>query len=339
MTENNPELILFDNVSKSFGDFQATKDLSFSLPQGRIIGLIGPSGSGKTTTIRLLSGIYQPSRGDVTVFGKPPSQFSTADRARIGYLTQHFSLFPDLSIASNLNFAASMYGQGLLRRRKRMNQLLELVELTSHRNQLAKRISGGMQRRLQLAATLMHDPELLLLDEPTAGIDPILRRKFWDYFEMLRAEGKTLFVTTQYVNEASYCDLVGVLADGKLLELCPPEELRKKAFGGEKLTLQTETRLKEGQLDAIAELDFTRQTRRLPDGSIRILVDDAATALPELMSWLQEQAIPVVSLQQYQPPFDDVFVEIVERHLNHDKEPEPQEEPAEPVKPDQEVAS
>jgi len=316
MTEaNHSELISFDHVSKSFGDFIATQDLSFSLPKGKIIGLIGPSGSGKTTTIRLLTGIYHPSEGRIKVFDKSPSDFTTKEKAKIGYLTQHFTLFPDLSIASNMNFAASMYGQGILRRRKKIDQLLDLVELQEHRNKLAKKISGGMQRRLQLASTLIHDPELLLLDEPTAGIDPILRRKFWDYFEMLRDEGKTLFVTTQYVNEASYCDLVGVLADGKLLELCEPQELRRIAFGGEKLNLRTIDRFTEAQLAELAELDIIKNVRRMDDGTIRILVDHAATALPELMSWLQDRSVPVESLQEYQPPFDDVFVEVVERHL------------------------
>ena len=316
MTEqNNSELIIFEHASKSFGDFVATEDLTFSLPKGKIIGLIGPSGSGKTTTIRLLTGIYHPTKGSIKVFDKSPSQFTTKEKAKIGYLTQHFTLFPDLSIVSNMNFAASMYGQGILRRRKKINQLLELVELQEHRNQLAKKISGGMQRRLQLASTLIHDPELLLLDEPTAGIDPILRRKFWDYFEMLRDEGKTLFITTQYVNEASYCDLVGVLAEGKLLELSEPEELRRKAFGGEKLNLRTIERFRENHLQALFDLPITKNVRRLDDGTIRILVDDAARALPELMNWLQDQSIQVESLQQYQPPFDDVFVEVVERHL------------------------
>ena len=315
----NSELIVFDKVSKSFGDFKAIQNLSFSLPKGKIIGLIGPSGSGKTTTVRLLSGIYQPTEGSVTVFDKSPSQFTSKEKVKIGYLTQHFTLFPDLSIASNMNFAASMYGQGLFRRRKIIDQLLELVELQSHRHKLAKKISGGMQRRLQLASTLIHDPELLLLDEPTAGIDPIMRRKFWDHFEMLRDQGKTLFVTTQYVSEASYCDLVGVLADGQLLELSEPEELRRKAFGGEKLTLRTKDHLKESNLQTIGELSFIKRARRIEDGSIRILVDDAATSLPELMTWLQDQSIEVESLQQYQPPFDDVFVELVEKHLADSK--------------------
>lgn len=316
----NNGLILFDKVNKLFGSFKATHDLSFSLPQGKIIGLIGPSGCGKTTAIRLLTGIYQPTDGTIKVFGKEPASFNSSDRKKIGYLTQHFTLFPDLSVASNMNFAASMYGQGLLRRRKVINQLLELVELDKHRNKLAKNISGGMQRRLQLASTLIHDPELVILDEPTAGIDPILRRRFWEHFKELRDQGKTLFITTQYVSEAAYCDLVGVLADGKLLELCPPDELRKKAFDGEILTLKAHHSVTQDDIEAIKLLPYVKHVEREADDSIQVRVEDAADFMPDLMNWLQENNIEIDSLNHYQPPFDDVFVEIVQRHLKAKEE-------------------
>lgn len=320
--QKREDLIHFSGVSKSFGDFTAIDNVSFSLPKGKIIGLIGPSGSGKTTAVRLLTGIYRPSEGDIRVFGKNPADFKTREREEIGYLTQHFTLFPDLSVQSSLNFAASMYGMGFFRRRKRINELLELVELKEHRRVLAKNISGGMQRRLQLAATLIHSPSLLFLDEPTAGIDPILRRKFWDYFEQLRSEGSSLFVTTQYVSEASYCDLVGVLAEGRLLELEEPETLRRKAFDGEKLDLRTSSPASPETIQRLTGLPFVKRIRELSSGILRLLVDDAATSLPELMNWLQEQDIGVQTLQQYQPPFDDVFVALMEKHLDEKEEKE-----------------
>jgi len=197
-------------VTKKFGDEVAVNSLNMQVPRGTIFGFIGPSGCGKTTTVRMMTGIHRPTSGELTVLGKNPIHFSKSDQEQIGYLIQNFVLYPELTVWENLNFAASFYGVTLFRQR-RLNQLLEFVELKEDKGKLAGALSGGMKRRLSLAATLVHNPELLFLDEPTAGIDPLLRRKFWDYFKELQEEGHTLFVTTQYVGEAAYCDLVGVM--------------------------------------------------------------------------------------------------------------------------------
>lgn len=202
-------------LTKQFGNEVAVEDVSFEVPNGAIFGYVGPSGSGKTTTLRLLTGIYTPSAGQATVLGREPRHFNRRTRQQIGYMPQLFVLYPDLTVWENLNFAASIYGMGL-RRRRRLNEVLEFVELMEHRYKPARQISGGMQRRLSLAATLIHDPKLIFLDEPTAGIDPVLRRKFWDHFKHLQQAGRTLFITTQYVSETAYCDLVGVMADRRL---------------------------------------------------------------------------------------------------------------------------
>ena len=203
-------------VSKTFGDFQAVRGLSLQVPPGGLIGLIGPSGCGKTTTIRLLLGVYEPSEGEIRVFGEEPHRFHRATRERIGYLPQQFVLYPTLSVDENLNFAAAAYGLGPFARRRAKRQVLELVGLSEHRRKLAKDISGGMQRRLALAATLLHEPELIFLDEPTAGIDPILREQFWAEFRRLQQFGRTQVVTTQYVTEYEYCGFVIILDAGTL---------------------------------------------------------------------------------------------------------------------------
>src|SRR5512143_3902094 len=160
------------NLTKKFGDETAVQDVSFHVPRASIFGFIGPSGSGKTTTVRLLTGVYTPSDGQVMVFDRNPAKFSQRERARIGYMPQLFVLYPNLTVWENLNFAASLYGMSLFRG-KRLQRALTFVELDEHRSKLARNISGGMLRRLSLAATLVHDPELLFLDEPTAGIDPV----------------------------------------------------------------------------------------------------------------------------------------------------------------------
>lgn len=308
-----PSIIQVKNLTMKFGNEFAVQDISFDIPKGTIFGFIGPSGSGKTTTIRMLNGVYRPTEGSVTVFGVPPTKFGQKLRSRVGYMPQLFVLYPNLTVWENLSFTASLYGIGLIRG-KRLREGLEFVELFEHRNKLARNISGGMQRRLSLASTLLHDPDLIYLDEPTAGIDPVLRRKFWDHFKELQAAGKTIFVTTQYVNEASYCDVVGVMSNGRLLTVNSPQGLRYSAYHGEMVDLTTKDPIDlqtERQLTGLESVKHILQ--RISPNSIRLLVHQAGTAVPEIMEWSQAQNVPVESLEEYLPPFDDVFVELIEK--------------------------
>ena len=313
-TESNNLIVRTRGLTKKFGDEVAVREVTLDIPPGMIFGFIGPSGSGKTTTIRLLNGFYTPSAGEVQVLGQAPITFNQSTQERIGYMPQLFVLYPELTVWENLNFAASIYGLGF-RRKKRLRELLEFVELTGHEHKLASKISGGMQRRLSLAATLVHNPQLIFLDEPTAGIDPVLRRKFWDHFKMLQREGRTLFVTTQYVGEAAYCDLVAVMSRGRLLIVGTPEELRRAAFGGEVVDLNTARRLDYRTVQYIAGLPFVqdRSVTRTQENGLRIIVDEASTAMPELVNWAQQSNIELISIEEYLPPFDDVFVELVEK--------------------------
>lgn len=306
-------IIWAQHLTKIFGSETAVQDVTFEVPRGAIFGFVGPSGSGKTTTIRLLTGIYPLSSGEAKVLGWTPTHFSQNTRARIGYMPQHFVLYPNLSVWENLNFAASIYGMGL-RRGGRLREVLDFVELGEHRNKLAGKISGGMQRRLSLAATLVHDPILIFLDEPTAGIDPVLRRKFWEHFRDLQSEGRTLFVTTQYVSEAAYCDLVAVMAEGRLLVVDTPEGLRHRAFGGDVVDLRTKERADFQIIQNLRELPFVRHVLRgEADNALRLVVDEARTAVPDLVEWLPQHSCALESIEEYVPPFDDVFVEIVKQ--------------------------
>ncbi|MGE5224378.1 MAG: ABC transporter ATP-binding protein [Omnitrophica WOR_2 bacterium] len=299
------------NLTKRFGAEAAVDHATFDVPRGSVFGFIGPSGSGKTTTIRLLTGIYKPTEGQVVVLGKDPTKFSHKNRAKLGYMPQLFVLYPNLTVWENLNFAASIYGMSLFRG-KRLNQVLDFVELREHRHKLVRNISGGMQRRLSLATTLVHNPELIFLDEPTAGVDPVLRRKFWDHFKELQHQNRTLFVTTQYVNEASYCDLVGVMANGHLLMVDTPQGLRKRAFKGDVINIRTVEPIDymvEQQLNNLAMVRGS--VIRQGPSKMRMVVDEARTAIPDLMEWMRSKNIGVDSVEEYLPPFDDVFVELV----------------------------
>src|SRR5512142_320715 len=310
-------VIRASHLTKKFGDEFAVQDISFDVPLASIFGFIGPSGSGKTTTVRLLTGVYTPTDGDVSVLDRNPANFSQGERARLGYMPQLFVLYPTLTVWENLNFAASLYGMGLFRG-KRLANALKFVELYEHRGKLAHNISGGMLRRLSLAATLVHEPELLFLDEPTAGIDPVLRRKFWDHFRELKDQGRTIFITTQYVSEADNCDLVGVQNNGKLLLVDTPQGIRHHAYGGDMVDFRT-TQAFDIQAEAmLRSLTFVQaKTVRTGSNSMRLIVDQASTATPELMGWAQQQNIQVQAVEEYMPSFEDVFVELIRPEVSH----------------------
>jgi ABC-2 type transport system ATP-binding protein len=305
--------VLAERVSRSYGDKHAVRGVTLDVRRGEIVGFIGPSGSGKTTTVRLLTGIERPDEGTVSVLGGDPASFSADERARLGYMPQLSVLFPSLSLRENLSFVASIYGMSL-RRRRRLREVLELVELHGDRRTRLRDASGGMQRRLALAAALVHRPPLLFLDEPTAGIDPVLRRHLWDHFTALRDEGRTLFVTTQYVTEASYCDRVAVLREGQVLTIDTPDGLRRQAFGGELLDLETVDSLPGEEVDALLRLPGISDVRVRDRSrrSHRLVVEDADAEAATVRDRLESHGVDIVALRQDLPSFDDVFVALVQ---------------------------
>ena len=297
-------------VFKSINGTEIVKGLSLEVPQGQVFGLIGPSGSGKTTTVRLVCGIYAPTSGSIRVLGVDPRHFSRAHRERIGYMPQLFLLYPNLSVAENLDFVASLYGMGWLSRRRRAREILEFVGIWDDRGKLMRDCSGGMQRRLELASTLVHGPDLLFLDEPTVGIDPVLRRRFWGHFRNLAAEGRTLCVTTNIVSEAEYCDRVAVVNEGRLVAMGTPVELRRQVLGGDVLELVAE----DLSWDVLRTLDFVTEvisTQQVASGRLRILVKDASKAIPVILNAVEGRGVVVQSVSEFRPPFDEVFARLV----------------------------
>ncbi len=303
-------VIALEHARRAFGDQVVLRDLSLSVAAGEIFGLIGPSGSGKSTTIHLLCGHLRPSGGEVRVFGQVPTRLGRATKRRIGYLPQGFVLYPDLTVRQNVAFVAGLYGLSEWRHRRQIRDTLELVQLWDARNRPARAVSGGMQRRIALAATLVHDPDLLFVDEPTANLDPILRAHLWEHFRGLRDRGRTLLVTTQFVDEAEYCDRVGLMYDGRLIATGRPGELRRSAFGGDVVDLVVE-RPQPAYAAALGALPGVRIAETQQDESLRVTVDDAGRALPELLAALEAAGATVRSIGQYQPTFDEVFIRLI----------------------------
>jgi ABC-2 type transport system ATP-binding protein len=307
-------------ASIAFGDQIGVADLNLTIAPGTIFGLTGPSGSGKTTAVRLLTGIYQPDHGSVQVLGETPRRNNHRLRERIGYVPQLFTLYPNLTVWENMHFVASLYGLSYTGRQKRMKELLAFVELTEARRRLGSKLSGGMQRRLSLASALIHNPTLIFADEPTAGIDPILRNKFWEHFRQLRDEGRTLFITTQYIGEVAYCDAVGVMRDGRLILVDSPEGLRRRALGGEIIRITVEPQQVNAAFGALLRHTLTQDVRRAPDqpGALLVVVADAGEALPILLGALTEQPeLKVQVAEEYQPPFDEILIALLDQSEAH----------------------
>ena len=222
-------LVVVDRLVRRYGERVAVSDLSFDVRRGEMFGLIGPDGAGKTTTLRVILGLLAPTSGTVRTCGLEPMRQSDALSRKIGYLSQRFSLYGDLSIDENIAFFAAVHGVPGWRPRR--DELLELLRLAPFRERLADRLSGGMKQKLALACTLIHTPELLVLDEPTTGVDPVSRRDFWRILARLQREGLTLLLTTPYLDEAERCQRVALVDHGRLLNVDAPDALRAEAKG------------------------------------------------------------------------------------------------------------
>jgi ABC-2 type transport system ATP-binding protein len=303
-------------VTRRFDGTEAVSGLDLEIPTGNVVGVIGPSGSGKTTTIRMVTGSIAPTEGRVEVFGEQPSAFRRRTRERIGYMPQHFSLYPDLTVGENVDFAASLYGLILFRRWRRKRAVLRLLDLWDIRGRRAGRLSGGQQRRLELAAALVHEPDLLILDEPTAGIDPLLRRTVWEEIHRLRDQGVTSLVTTQYVTEAEECSHVALISSGRLIASGTPDEVRKQALGGQVVEVTMEELFDATTLSTGEGVQGVRQTG---PKTFELIVDDASTATPDTIHAMARAGVEVASVREIRPTFEDVFTALVERDAKQRK--------------------
>jgi len=301
--------VVMEHVNKKLGRREALHDFSLTVRPGELLALVGPSGCGKTTTVRLMCNIYWPTSGTVRVLGYDYRQWPSGLRERIGYMPQAFALYPRLTVEENLRYVAALYGLSPQQRAARITALLDLMELADARSTLAAHLSGGMRRRVALISALLHAPDLIFIDEPTAGLDPALRVKLWQHFKALRAQGCSLVVTTQYIDEADYCDRVAVLRSGRLLALGTPEDLRRQAFGGDVLHLRSSD-LTARSARSLRRLPGVHEVEQIGLDTLRIVVEGARSAIPQVTAALAKYGVTVESVSERRPSFDEVFLRL-----------------------------
>lgn len=296
--------ITASHLTKAFGSLVAVNDLDLNIPKGSIYGFLGPNGSGKSTSIRLLTGLLSPDEGDIEVLGLTLPAQAEDLRKRIGYMTQEFSLYNDLSIGENLEFMAEIYSVNRKTRKQRIAELLDVYDLTEKRRKLASTLSGGQKQRLALAAATLHEPELLFLDEPTSAVDPENRRDFWEKLFDLSDKGTTILLSTHYMDEAERCHHLAILAEGVKRADGTPRELMDSMgaavveIGGDNLR-----QLKEQLMALDAVISVAQQGVRL-----RTLVDDD---IDEPVAWLRKQSslqLDGYEMSVVRPSLEDVFV-------------------------------
>jgi ABC-2 type transport system ATP-binding protein len=236
----DPPAVSLRNLTKRFGDFVAVSDISLDVARGEIFGFLGPNGAGKSTTIRMLCGLLRPSAGTGTVAGFDVRTQAEGIKAHIGYMSQKFSLYEDLTVEENIDFYAGIYGIPRGRRAERKDWVIQMAGLEEQRGMRCGTLSSGVKQRLALGCAVLHEPPILFLDEPTSGVDPISRRAFWDLIYDLSSRGVTVFVTTHYMEEAEYCDRLGLVYGGRLIALGAPSELKVRvtSVAAERVTLE-----------------------------------------------------------------------------------------------------
>jgi ABC-2 type transport system ATP-binding protein len=298
-----------ENLERRFGDFVAVDRVSFEVPRGEIFGFLGPNGAGKSTTIRMLTGLLTPTGGAGWVGGYDIRRQGEAIKGIIGYMSQKFSLYEDLTVEENLDFYGGIYRIPPARKAARKAWAVEMAGLVGREGTLTRELAGGWRQRLALGAAILHEPQILFLDEPTSGVDPISRRGFWDLIRTLARQGVTVFVTTHYMDEAEYCDRLALIYRGRLIALGTPGALKRDSMPEDVLEVAVDRPVEA--LEALAAVPAARQAA-LFGSLLHVVVADAATDLAAVRRGLAKAGIAVERAERIPPSLEDVFVSLIE---------------------------
>ncbi|MCB9383555.1 MAG: ABC transporter ATP-binding protein [Bryobacterales bacterium] len=302
--------VRLEHLIKRFGDFTAVDDVSLEVWPGEIFGFLGPNGAGKSTTIRILCGLLSPTSGEALVNGFEVAKHPEEVKKSVGYMSQRFSLYNDLTVEENLNFFAGVYGVTGELREKRKAFALGMADLEDRRDSLTAVLPAGFKQRLALGCAILHEPPIVFLDEPTSGVDPVARREFWDLIYSLSEQGRTIFVSTHYMDEAEYCHRLALMHRGRMIALGPPQQLRQSLPDRALLALDSP--------DVIAAMHALEDEPAVLDaavfgGGLHLAVRDPEAAMPAVRKRLEQAGLAVERLEPIDPSMEDVFVALIER--------------------------
>jgi ABC-2 type transport system ATP-binding protein len=296
-------------LTRDFKNTRAVNSLSLSIQPGELFGLVGPDGAGKTTTMRLLAGLLKITEGSAQVAGYDLARQPEAIKPKVGYMAQRFSLYGELSVQENLDFFSELYDVEAAGLAERKERLLVFAGLTEFKDRRAKHLSGGMKKKLALACTLVHQPEILLLDEPTTGVDPVSRREFWDILTDLYLEGTTIVVSTPYMDEADRCSRVGLMYEGKLVVCAAPQEIRKQ-IRGELIEVRPDDW--QAARDLLEQLPGVLEVQTYGN-VLHMFVESAEQTLPEIKTALKERQLSYRSIRRATPRMEEAFISLIKR--------------------------
>lgn len=307
------------DLTKQFGSFTAVDHVSFAVNAGEIFGFLGANGSGKSTTIRMLCGLLQSTSGTASVAGFDINKQPDKVKENIGYMSQKFSLYDDLTVAENIRFWGGVYGLSDAKIAERRKWAVEIAGLTGRENSLPRELPGGFKQRLALACAMLHSPKVIFLDEPTGGVDPIMRRKFWDLIQQLSEEGTTVFVTTHYLDEAEYCNRLMLINDGRIIAGGTPEELKKKYIQAQVFEVETDR-----VIEAMAILDGDKRVEETSvfGSFLHVSVAKEFDAKSVISEALQKLGITANRIEPIMPSLEDVFLHLLDKEAKSGKEGE-----------------
>ena len=298
--------VRIEGLTRTFGDFVAVDHIDLTVGKGEIYGFLGPNGAGKSTTIRMLCGLLVPSGGRGAVGGYDIVTQSEAIKKNIGYMSQRFSLYEDLSVEENINFFSGIYNVAAARKDSRKRWVLEMAGLSQMRDCITRTLPGGYKQRLALGCAILHEPPILFLDEPTSGVDPVSRRGFWNLIYEMSKSGTTVFVTTHYMDEADYCDRLALLYNGTIIAEGTPNELRRKHMAGEVVEIEA-----EHVVQAMEALDQQGIETAIFGSLLHATVEDATRAAPLIRKALEDASLAVQRIEKIAPSLEDVFVSMI----------------------------